>query len=164
MRSTTSEKISFWFGSMCSRLVLYSRQWLDSALAEDVVQEVFMKLVVLSGKAKEPENVRGWLFRAVRNASISKARSLKSHRERANRLGQLQPLWFEQQPDQLLDAQAAQAALLTLPANQREIVILRIWGQMTLRQIAETLEMPTSTVHGGYKVALAALRKQMEVA
>jgi RNA polymerase sigma-70 factor (ECF subfamily) len=64
-------------------LVLYARQWLDRQSAEDVVQEVFVRLMSQPGR-ETPANVRAWLFHATRNAAIGTARSLwrRGRRER----------------------------------------------------------------------------------
>ena len=63
-----------WFDAYGARLALYGRHWLDAALAEDVVQEAFIRLMA---QASPPENVKAWLFRSVRNGAISQLRKQK---------------------------------------------------------------------------------------
>src|SRR5437879_3508264 len=114
-------------------LTLYARQWLDFASAEDAVQEA---LVALLSETSEPVDPIAWMYRAVRNASIDRARASSRRRRREQIVAGGRREWFEPKADALIDAEAAQAALANLPAEQREIVVLRIWGEMTLAQVA----------------------------
>ena len=148
------------FEQLGGQLGLYARQWLDAALAEDVVQDAFVKLI---SQRKSPENVRGWLFRVVRNEAISRLRRQKSHRAHVERVSAEEVGWFEPRADDLIDAEAAQQAMESLTTEQREVVVLRIWGQMSLKEIAEIVGRPVSTVHSRYKAALAAMREYMEI-
>ena len=148
------------FEQFGGQLGLYARQWLDGALAEDVVQDAFVKLMA---QRKRPENVRGWLFRVVRNEAISRVRRQKSRKAYTQRVLAEQVGWFEARADDLIDAQAAQEALESLPVEQREVVVLRIWGQMQLKEISRIVGRPVSTVHSRYTMALAAMRKRMEI-
>ena len=70
--------------------------------------------------------------------------------------------WFESQPADLLDAAAAESALSKLPAREREVIVLRIWGQLTLAEISQIVEMPLSSVHDCYRGGIAALRQTLE--
>src|SRR5438309_343644 len=98
------------FGRLLDRhtaaLVLYARQW--CATPEDVVQDAFLKL---HRCRTQPDNVVAWLYRVVRNASISAARG-ERRRLRHERLAASQaPAWFTPSEDNALDARAAAAAL-----------------------------------------------------
>jgi RNA polymerase sigma factor (sigma-70 family) len=148
-----------WFDAYGARLALYGRQWLDAAQSEDVVQEVFIRLMA---QPQPPENVKAWLFRSVRNGAISQLRRQKRRQKHTETLAASAQNWFENRPDDLLDAKTAQQALMQLPNEQREIVILRIWGQLTLREIAEIVGEPLSTVHHRYQAALQEIRIKMQ--
>ena len=80
MPSIDPAKLGSWFDAYAGRLVLYARQWLEAQWAEDVVQDVFIRLMAQS---REPDNVKSWLFAAVRNAAISAFRSESARRNRA---------------------------------------------------------------------------------
>src|SRR5688500_2445704 len=98
-------------------LALYARQWLDPAAAEDVVQEVFVRLM---NQPREPANLAAWLFRCVRNGAIAFARSGARRRRREALAATPSAAWFEPRGDDRIDAAAAQAALAGLPPAQRE--------------------------------------------
>jgi len=160
MASIEPAQLAKWFEACCGELVLYARHWLGLQQAEDVVQEAFVKLM---SQRVRPGNVRAWLFRAVRNRAISELRSLKRRRRQTERIAEVQKKWFESHPDDLIDAETAQAILEKLPIRQREVVTLRIWGQMSLREIAAIVGSPVSTVHSCYQKALASIKQEMEL-
>ena len=141
-------------------LLLYARQWLDDWAAEDVVQRVFVRLVA-DGHA--PADPRAWLFRCVRNEAISAWRSQRRRGRSEKAAGAEARPWFVPRPDDTIDAVTAQEALATLPAEQREIVTLRLWSGLTLTQIGEVTGIAPSTVHLHYAQAMNALRERLEV-
>jgi RNA polymerase sigma factor (sigma-70 family) len=159
MIPTDPTQLSTWFATYSDRLALYARQWLDMGLAEDVVQEVFLRM---ASEKTTPANVPAWLFRSVRNAAITQLRARQRRRQHeGNRMAQ-GPTWFDPKPDESLDPALVQRALEGLPQEQREIVVLKIWGKMTLRDIAEIVDQPMATVYSRYRSALDCLRKTME--
>jgi RNA polymerase sigma-70 factor (ECF subfamily) len=56
---------------------------------------------------------------------------------------------------------ALAAVLLTLPENQREVLVLKIWGGLSFPQIAEALRISANTATSRYRYALAKLREQL---
>jgi len=151
------EALIGWFEAHAAGLVLYARQWLDRAAAEDAVQEAFVRLTL---QPRPPDNVKAWLYRTVRNEAIAQWRS---HRRRGRREQAIaaRETFFGPSSDDALDAKAAAAALHRLPDAQREIVVLRIWGQLTLAEISRLTATPVSTVFHQYQRGLNALREMM---
>ena len=159
MRSIDSEQLSTWYDAYSDRLMLYARTWLGEDAAQDMVQVAFTRLMSLTAPPLEP---RSWLFRTVRNEAITRLRRQARHKRHGRRLSAQQPGWFESRCDDLIDARTAEEILMTLEPAQREVVVLRIWGQMSLREIADVVGHSLTTVHSRYKAALAAIRKRME--
>jgi RNA polymerase sigma-70 factor (ECF subfamily) len=159
MKSSDPARLGRWYDAYGQALVLYARQWLPAA-AEDVVQEVFLRLL---HKWREPAQVKAWLFRSVRNAALSRLRSERRRQtheqQRALRQGER---FFEARPDDRIDAAVAQAALMSLPDEQREVIVLRIWAGITLAEASEVTGDPVSTLFSRYAAGLAALRKALE--
>lgn len=147
------------FGAQAPKLVLYACQWLDRALAEDVVQKVFLKLLQ---QRTEPDHPKAWLYRAVRNEAIGQYRS-RLRRQRREQDSAATEIWFEPDSGQWLDGAAAKSALESLPPPLREVTVLRIWGEMTLKEVAEITGSSTSTVFDQYRAGLKALRTAMGV-
>jgi RNA polymerase sigma-70 factor (ECF subfamily) len=162
MAWSEAQRLGQWYDAHAARLVLYARQWAGPAAAEDVVQEVFLRLL-----AKPPEdaleNEKAWLFTAVRRAAIDEQRSGRRRVIRERRIAALKPDWFERHPGELIDATAAQEALSAVPLEQREVIVLRIWGKLTLAEISQVLREPVSTLFSRYKTGLAAIRNVMEM-
>lgn len=159
MAAVDPSKLGSWYAAYAPALVLYARQWAGPAAAEDVVHEAFVGLL---SQRNEPAHPKAWLFRAVRNAAASHHRSSKRRGRREREAGGARPEWFCPRPEDLVDAAAAQNALAALPIEQREVVVMRIWGQMTLAEIADVTSSPLSSVYDRYKAALAAVRQKME--
>ena len=159
MASIDPTELSTLFDAHGAGLVLYARQWLETAAAEDVVQDVFVQLMA---QRRPPEKVKAWLFCSVRNAAISELRLRRRRHTHEERSTAGRARWFEDRPEALIDGATAEATLASLPDEDREIVVLRIWGGMTLQEIAETVGSPVSTVFHHYRAGLAAIRRRLE--
>lgn len=135
-------------------LLAYARSIVqDVAEAEDALQHVFLKMIT-SGNAL-PNEPRPYLFRAVRNTCLNRQRS--EARERAWRC---EPPMFAAPPALEGLASDIEAALRELPEEQREVVVLRVWGEMTLAETAQVLSVPLNTVASRYRYAVAKLRQR----
>ncbi len=151
-------KLTGWFEAHAARLALYARQRCGDRAA-DVVQEAFVSLLQ---EPREPANVKGWLYRTVRNAAVSAIRSDRARAQRHAALATYLPTWFEAHADDSIDAVAAQACLEALPPARREVVVLRIWAEMSFPEIGRLTGLPVSTVFDHYRGGLTALREKME--
>ena len=60
--------------------------------------------------------------------------------------------------------QAIEAALRQLPAEQRDVLTLKIWGELTFEQIGAQLEISPNTAASRYRYALTALREMLTAA
>jgi RNA polymerase sigma-70 factor (ECF subfamily) len=159
MGTIDAQEAGRWFERESNALVLYARQWLDPAAAEDAVQDVFVSLMLQS---PPPDHLKPWLFRAVRNRAFKTLRADHRRLCREERMATETPACFEPRPDDALDAQAAEAALRALPPEEREVVTLRLWGGLTLEEIAAVLACSIATVFRRYQAALDGIRQHME--
>ena len=124
----------------------------DSAVSEDVFQEVFVKLF-LSPPAPL-KNPRACIFQIARKLAIDSVRkqtpniSLDELPETAHR-----PLDdFHLQMD-------IDNALKSLPAQECEIVTLHVIGGLTFREVADVLGIPSGTAKWKYRKAIGKLQK-----
>jgi RNA polymerase sigma-70 factor (ECF subfamily) len=152
------KKLGTWFEEHTPRLVLYARQWLGHEAAADAVQDAFIQLMK---QKQEPPNVRAWLFKTVRNRTISQMRSQARRKKRERTAGQSRSC-FESRTDDLLDAKAISEMLQDLEPESREIIVLRIWGQMTLQQIGQIVDLSPTTVFRRYEQGLKTIRQALE--
>jgi RNA polymerase sigma-70 factor (ECF subfamily) len=140
-------------------LVLYARQW--CAAPEDVVQEAFLKLV---GQRRPPADAVAWLYRVVRNGAIDAARQARRRHRRESAVAAARPVrWFVEPEVDGLDAETAVAALMRLPAEQREIIVARHWGGLSFEQIAGVVGCSASTAFRRYTAGVDDLRKHLGV-
>ena len=72
------------------------------------------------------------------------------------------PAWFERSAADLIDAGVAAAALESLPIEQREVVVARIWGGLTFQQIGQLVGVSDSAAHRRYEAALVGLAPEIE--
>jgi RNA polymerase sigma-70 factor (ECF subfamily) len=139
-------------------LMLYARQW--SAAPEDVVQDAFVKLVA---QTRPPDDPIAWLYRVVRNGAIDGAKLARRRQSRESAVAR--PVrWFVESAVDGLDAEAAVAALQQLPAEQREVIIARLWGGLNFEQIADVAGTSASTAFRRYGAGIDALRRALGVA
>lgn len=78
--------------------------------------------------------------------------------------GASQPPLFQPNPEVDERRQAMEDALRRVPEDQREVLVLKIWGELTFQQIADELGIPPNTAASRYRYALAALRQQLTAA
>ena len=56
---------------------------------------------------------------------------------------------------------ALEAALRHLPAEQREVIVLHVWGQMTFEEAAAALDISANTAASRYRYGLAKLKERL---
>lgn len=136
-------------------LVLYARQWCGSP--EDVVQDAFLKLAKIS---KLPRDVVPWLYRVVRNGAIDASR-MAQRRQRREMAAACPKQWFVEVEADGIAAATAVTALQKLPAEEREVIIARLWGELSFEQIAEVAGCSQSTAFRRFSAGIDALRKEL---
>ena len=154
-----------WFESYGPKLLLCARQWTRSlADAEDVVQEAFVRY--WRHQRQLPGDPQALLITSIRRAALDHARREVRRTAREEKadgaLGDCEPIFAAQPRDDTERRQEIEAALRLLPAEQREVLVLKIWNELTFEQIAQTLGVPANTAASRYRYALVALRKELK--
>ena len=72
--------------------------------------------------------------------------------------------WFVPSRSARIDAEDASAALQTLPLDERETIVARLWGGLSFEEIADLTGTTRSTAHRRYAAGLAALRDKLNIA
>jgi RNA polymerase sigma-70 factor (ECF subfamily) len=128
-----------------------------SDLAEDAVQETFVGLARARVVLTDLKNVRAYLFTALRHAA-AKLR-VRSAREQSVSPAELAEIAGPSHPAADLDrAVRLESALRNLPADQREVIALKIDGGLTFAEIAICLGVSPNTAASRYRYALEKLR------
>jgi RNA polymerase sigma-70 factor (ECF subfamily) len=153
----TARQIADLIASHAAALALFARQWCNDP--EDAVQGAFCKLVRLS---VPPDDPVAWLFKVVRTTAIDRGRADRRRAKREAIIAKPER-WFAENEIEGLDAVAAVAALEALPAELREVIVARLWGGMTLEQVAAVAGCSLTTAHRRYEAGIVALRERLGV-
>jgi RNA polymerase sigma-70 factor, ECF subfamily len=152
------------YEQLAPKLVLFARQWVHSlADAEDVVQNAFVRFWRHQPEAGADHYPL--LYAAVRSSALDLLRTQerRARRETDDRVAvpRGDANWFDTTIEQREHADQVQAALEQLAPAQREVIVLKMWGELTFAQIAQALGESINTVASRYRYALEALRRQM---
>lgn len=148
----------------------------DPAAAEDVLQEVFLRIVKGAAQFQRRAKFTTWLYTIARNLCIDSQR--KARYRRADSLDA--PMDGEPDaaplgaavadgglsPEQIAHDARARAALVraieALSPEQREVFTLREYAGMPFGEIAAVVGCPENTVKSRMRYALENLRKSLE--
>jgi RNA polymerase sigma-70 factor (ECF subfamily) len=144
----------------------------DQALAEDIFQDTFLKVVqsVKAGKYSDNGKFLSWVMRIAHNLIIDNFRRVKQMNTISNDnyesdLFNSAKLSDENIEDDLIRRQIqkdVRAMISTLPDDQREVVILRHYADMSFKEIADLTGVSINTALGRMRYALINMRKIME--
>ena len=144
------------YQAKAAALLLYGRALgLGRAEAEDVLHDTFVALLRLTAAPRDPDH---YVLRAYRNRAVNYHRSLwrRMLREWESRR------WFETGGEDDPRELEAQRCLQRLPAEQREVIVLRIWHRRTFQEIAGLTGVSVNTAAGRYRYGMTKLRSAME--
>lgn len=123
----------------------------DPHTAEELAQDTLVKVCIRWRSVQRMTNPEAWMFRVATNLSNSYFRRKTAERKAKARL---KTDHYHQNPD-VADAVAIRQALADLPKRQRSVLVLRFYADLSIRDVAETLDMPEGTVktltHRGMK-------------
>lgn len=135
----------------------------SSAEAEDAVHDAFVKLT------KKKLDIRGqlvsYVFTTVRNTALDRLR-------RKKRIVDVPEFVFDAEVSKEMGPQASleereksfivRREIENLDEPQREVVMLKLYGELTFEQISEIRQEPLSTVSSRYARTLKSLKSKME--
>lgn len=143
----------------------------DSYIAEDLFQETFIKIIrnLKRGKYNEEGKFLPWAIRIARNMAIDYFRKMKrmptitgSDGEDVFRKIKLAVDNKEEQIIRTEKEDMVRAVIDKLPPEQRRVLILRHYGDLSFKEIAEMTNVSINTALGRMRYALNNMRKMME--
>lgn len=132
----------------------------DRQEAEDAVQDVVLGIVRTKARMIHVKNLTAYLFSALRHA-VSRAASRRSRvRAALEVLAAEGPSSMTPEPDGSGDGRTERLdrALQALPAEQQEVLRLKLEAGLTFAEIAEVLDVNNHTAASRYRYALEKLR------
>ena len=148
--------------------------------AEDVTSEFFIKLWDISDTYKPGRGHRGWLATIARNLAIDSIRKTKrevltdsfeeKNGEEEGKMSYTDIQASDQNPaekgnsqslveDEVVENLSIQEALAKLNEKEREVVHLKVMGELSFKEIAQILEEPMGTITWRYQNAIKKLRR-----
>jgi RNA polymerase sigma-70 factor (ECF subfamily) len=150
------------------------RQLRDPAAAEDVAQEVFLRVVLKASDFKHEARFSTWLYTIARNLTIAHLRtqSLRKPPSLDEARGEKPPLAetiADRHPRSSVERNAVSKefresvlrAVDALPADQKEVFLLREIGNLPFKEIAEATGVGENTVKSRMRYALERLQQAL---
>ena len=133
----------------------------DLEMAEDVVQEAFMKAYLKLHTFQGRSKFKSWLFQIALNTAKNRLRSKRNDSVEIDKVH----VAVQDHQVQDLSQQDLQATIRTevdkLPPKQKMALSLRIFEDMSFAEIAEIMECPYDTAKANYRHALMKLRHSL---
>jgi RNA polymerase sigma factor (sigma-70 family) len=157
------------------------RNWLrrnfgNRADIEDLLQEVFIELVLANRAARKIEDVGAWLFRIARNRVVDAFRKQRSQTHHATPVSPVEDNWLSLKamlPDAEAGPEAAYAravienqlvdALGDLPFEQREVFLAHEIKGESFAEISARTGVGINTLLGRKQYAVRKLRRTLEM-
>ena len=162
-----------WLATHGPKLLLFARQQTRSAQdAEDVLQDALVKLVE---KIRSDEFVGGseawmpYLYTTIRRLAIDLSRRDDRRKRREDAVGSeseeslhesFHP-WFESESSDDETRSQLEEKLKALPPKFAEVIVMKIWGELTFAEIGESLGISQNTAASRYRYGLEALKKSL---
>lgn len=159
-----------------SALVAAHSVWLSALLrgltaceadAEDAFQEVWLR-VIKGGGPTERKAERVYLTKIARSVVIDRYRKISRYELTVDEDSKDddEPADLSPSPSERFECAATREEVLSaireLPTQMRDVILMRIEGELTFQEIADTLEIPLGTVLTWMHRATARLRQRLE--
>jgi RNA polymerase sigma-70 factor (ECF subfamily) len=153
-----------WFNCHGPRLLLFARQWGGGhAEAQDIMQEASVRFWQVRDRARAPA---AYMYACVRKCALESRRSGRRRERREQAAIRERPAYveaaFEVLPEKDEFRRSVEAALERLPEEQRQVLVLKIWGELTLEQIGQVMEVSPNTAASRFRYGLTALRRELK--
>jgi len=141
------------------KFLLFARQQTRFGVdAQDLVQEAVVECWRRQAIGAPP--AAGLVFATIRRRAIDLGRSADRRAGREAAAARESPDgWFDSSLEERERDQLIQEAMNALPDIYREVLTLKVWGELTFAEIADILEIPPNTAASRYRYGLAELRK-----
>ena len=131
----------------------------DRELTEDIFQETFVKVIttIKQGRYVETGKFPSWISRIAHNLIIDYYRQEKSENHLSNDEGTIE--------DSLVQTQIQadiRKLVAALPDNQKEVLIMRYYKNMSFKEIADATNVSINTALGRMRYAILNMRKMAE--
>jgi len=156
----TNELVLEWFETYKNPLYGYVCSLLrNRADADDVFQETFTTLLQRGEKTTKIRHPKTYIYRIARNKAFD---LMKKYKKQPVSLDSLLVQPSEEYLSDWLDSEMLNLALSKISEKEREIILLKIYDQMTFREIAKITGSLLPTVAARYMRGIKKLKKILE--
>jgi RNA polymerase sigma factor (sigma-70 family) len=148
-----------WLEEYAPKFLLFGRQRARSEEdAQDLVQEALVEAAQRLQHNRPPPPAL--VFATIRRRAIDLARrEARRNQRELSSVAAATDSWFDPGVEQRELARVIQDAMAKLPDIYREVIALKIWGDLTFAEIAEVVGIPANTAASRYRYGLEELRK-----
>jgi len=137
----------------------FTRLTFDRQASEDLVQDVFMKIIKYRRTYRGEGTFSTWLFQVAHNTFYDYVRKKKDHSPIDEHEYQLpDDTDIDQDIMNREDAQIVRKALGRLPDEDREVLVLRSYRKMKYSEIAAMMDCPVGTIKARVHFAVKKLK------
>lgn len=136
----------------------------SAIIAEEIVQEVFLRLWLNREEVSQMDNPMGWLYRVASNQSVSYLRELVKRQERMTHVEQVISDQYKTVDDALGAKELAELielAIRKLPQRRQEIFRLSRQEELSHKEIAEKLGLSANTVKDQLVISLKFIKTEI---
>ena len=148
-----------WLEEYAPKFLLFARQQARSeADAQDLVQEAVVEASQRQNDGRPPP--LALVLATVRRRAIDLAR--REDRRTGRELAAMQSAsesWFDTRVEDRELSQLIQSAMSRLPVMYRQVITLKVWGELTFPEIGNALGIPANTAASRYRYGLLELRR-----
>ena len=166
LKNKNKVTFDFVFNHYYSGLCAYARRWVDSPeIAEDLVQDFFVKLWINSSKLEITTSLKSYFFAAVKNKALDYLKHTRVADDYEKKIQQITSAKDESANWEFTESELTELiekALQKLPPRCREIFILSRFEGKNNADIAELLGLSKRTVELQISNALKALRIELK--
>ena len=136
---------------------------MKSIFAEEVVQKSFLHLYEKLGQLRDVSKFRGWFYRVINNECFTEGRKLKKKNELFTTTSSFPTVSDKNNPEEIYNmkerGKVVLQALQQIPAEQRQVIIMKEYEDLKFREIAEITGESENTIKARMYYGLDAIRK-----
>jgi RNA polymerase sigma-70 factor (ECF subfamily) len=147
-----------WFAEHAPKLLLFARQVARTeADAQDLTQDAVVECWQRNSHGTPPLPL---VFATIRRRAIDLARRDDRRGRREQSVAADEPhCWFDNRVEETESSRVLQRAMTELPMEQREVIMLKIWAELTFAEIGEVVGISANTAASRYRYGMTELRR-----
>jgi RNA polymerase sigma-70 factor (ECF subfamily) len=130
------------------------------AASEDILHDLFLKVARDERRFRTLAQPKSYLFAMAHRAVIDAVRRTET-RQRRHETADEPAALFQPDPDHAFFQAEVAGAMAELPVEQRAVVHLKLWENLTFEQIAEALDISANTAASRYRYAIDKMRERL---